>query len=149
MKINIFYQTDIPRYLRRTGLFRAACLCALKKFRQENAEVNVVFVDEAEILHINKTYLNHHYVTDVISFNHPRPAVDCAEPRAFGDVYVCYQVARRNAAAFKHTYLQEMMMYAVHGCLHLAGMDDHAPQDRAEMDKVAEAVLKQTLKKAA
>ncbi len=147
MNIHIFYQTDIPKYLRRTGLFKTACLSALKKFAKQNAEVNVVFVDEKEILRINKAYLNHHYVTDVISFNHERPPFDTGEPWAFGDVYVCYQVARKNAAQFKHTYLQEMMMYAVHGCLHLSGMDDHAPQDRAEMDRQAEKIISKTLKK--
>ncbi len=147
MKICVYYQTDVPKHLRRTGLFKAACLAALKNFRRENAEVNVVFVDESEILRINKAYLNHHYVTDVISFNHQRPPFACAEPWAFGDVYVCYQVARKNAAEFKHTFLQEMMMYAVHGCLHLSGMDDHAPQDRAEMDRRAEKIIAQTLAK--
>lgn len=147
MNICVYYQTDVPKHLRRTGLFKKACAQALKNFRREKAEVNVVFVDEAEILRINKAYLNHHYVTDVISFNHERPPFVCAEPWAFGDVYVCYQVARKNAAEFKHTFLQEMMMYAVHGCLHLSGMDDHLPQDRAEMDRRAEKIIAQTLAK--
>ena len=145
MKINLFYQTDIPKYLHRSGLFEAACLRALKNFRREKAEVNIVFVDEKEILRVNKTYLNHHYVTDVISFHHERPPFDLGEPWAFGDVYVCYQVARKNAPKFKHTILQEMMMYAVHGCLHLSGMDDHTPQDRAEMDRQAEKIIKAVL----
>lgn len=147
MNICVYYQTDVPKYLRRTGLFKRACQAALKNFRREKAEVNLVFVDEAEILRINKTYLNHHYVTDVISFNHERPPFAGAEPWAFGDVYVCYQTARKNAAEFKHTFLQEMMMYAVHGCLHLSGMDDRLPQDRAEMDRRAERIIAQTLAK--
>ncbi|MBO7238359.1 MAG: rRNA maturation RNase YbeY [Elusimicrobiaceae bacterium] len=147
MKINIFYQTDIPQHLHRTGLFQAACLRALKNFQREKAEVNVIFVDEKEILRVNKTYLDHHYVTDVISFNHARPPFDVGEPWAFGDVYVCYPVARQNAPKFKHTILQEMMMYGVHGCLHLSGMDDHAPEDRAEMDRQAEKIIKAVLKK--
>ena len=147
MKINIFYQTNIPRYLHRTGLFEAACLSALKNFKKENAEVNIIFVDQKEILRVNKTYLNHHYVTDVISFNHERPPFDIDEPWAFGDVYVCYPVARKNAPKFKHTILQEMMMYAVHGSLHLSGMDDHTPQDRAEMDRQAEKIIRTIIRK--
>ena len=146
MKINIFYQTDIPTYLHRTGLFQAACLKALKTFARKKAEVNIVFVDEKEILRVNKTYLNHHYVTDVISFNHARPPFDMGELWAFGDVYVCYPVARKNAPKFGHTILQEMMMYAVHGCLHLSGMDDHDPKDRAKMDRQAEKIIKAVIK---
>ena len=146
MKINVFYQTDIPAYLHRTALFEAAGARALKNFRRERAEVNIIFVSEKEILRINKSYLNHHYVTDVISFNHAHPPFDLGEPWAFGDVYVCYPVARKNAPKFQHTILQEMLMYAVHGCLHLSGMDDHAPEDRAEMDRQAEKIIKAVMK---
>ena len=146
MQINIFYQTEIPSYLHRTRLFKAACAKALKKFRREPADVNVVFVDEKEILRINKTYLDHHYVTDVISFNHEKPPFDLpGESWAFGDVYVCYQVARKNAPLFQHSILKEMMMYAVHGCLHLSGLDDHSAPERAEMDRKAEKIIADTL----
>lgn len=147
MIAHIFYQTAIPRYLHRTALFKTALAKGLKQFARQNIEVNVIFVDEKEILRINKTFLQHHYVTDVISFNHERPPFKTNEPWAFGDIYVCYGVARKNAAEFKHTILQEMMMYVVHGALHLSGMDDHAPEDRAEMDRQAERIIKQVLSK--
>ena len=147
MKINIFYQTDVPKYLRRTGTIQKAVLAALGPYRKEKAEINIVFVDKEEILRINKAYLNHHYVTDVISFNQPKPDFTAGELWTFGDVFVCYQVAREQAKNFGHTFLQEMMMYAVHGSLHLAGMDDHTPPERAEMDKKAEAIIARTLKR--
>lgn len=147
MNVNIFYQTDVPKHLRRTGLIKKAVLSALGEYRKEKAEVNIVFVDKKEILRINKAYLNHHYVTDVISFNQPRPPFTHGEPWAFGDVFVCYQVAREQAKNFGHTFLQEMMMYAVHGTLHLTGMDDHSPTERAEMDRRAEAIIHHALNK--
>ncbi|MCQ2410159.1 MAG: rRNA maturation RNase YbeY [Elusimicrobiaceae bacterium] len=148
MNAHIFYQTDVPRYLRRTGLFKQALQKGLKNFARQNMEVNVIFVDEKEILRVNKEFLGHNYVTDVISFNHARPPVlPPGEPWAFGDIFVCYQVARKNAKNFNHTILQEMMMYVTHGALHLSGMDDHAPQDRAEMDRQAEKIIVAILKK--
>ena len=148
MKAHIFYQTDIPPYLRRTGLFKSALAKGLKTFSRKNIEVNVIFVDEKEILRVNKTFLNHHYVTDVISFNNERPPVlPPGEPWAFGDIFVCYQVARKNAKKFNHTILEEMMMYVTHGALHLSGMDDHHPKDRAEMDRQAEKIIAAILKK--
>ncbi len=147
MQAHIFYHTAVPKYLRRTGLYTRALTKGLKHFAKQNIEVNVVFVDEKEILRINKQYLNHHYVTDVISFSNPRPPVVFpGEPWGFGDIFVCYPVARKNAQSFGHTILQEMLMYVTHGALHLSGMDDHAPQDRAEMDRQAERILKQILR---
>lgn len=38
-----------------------------------------------------------------------------------------------------------MMMYAVHGTLHLTGMDDHTLPERAEMDRRAEAIIRRVL----
>lgn len=144
MQAHVFYNTDVPKYLRRTGLYVRALEKGLKKLARQNIEVNVVFVGEREILRVNKQYLGHHYVTDVISFNHPRPPVLVpGEPWAFGDIFVCYPVARKNAKKFSHTILQEMMMYVTHGALHLSGMDDHDPKDRAEMDREAEKIIKE------
>lgn len=148
MIAHIFYQTKIPAYLHRTGLFKKALEKGLKNFAKQNIEVNVIFVDEKEILRVNKEYLNHHYVTDVISFNneHP-PFLPKEEMWGFGDIFVCYQVARKNAKSFNHTILEEMLMYVTHGALHLSGMDDHDPNDRAEMDRQAEKIIKNVLKK--
>ncbi len=145
MIAHIFYQTDIPKYLRRTGLFKTALQKGLKLFARQNIEVNVIFVDEKEIRRVNAEFLDHHYVTDVISFNHEKPPFDMDEPWAFGDIFVCYPVARKNAKAFGHTILQEMLMYVTHGALHLSGMDDHNPEDRAEMDRQAEKIIASVL----
>lgn len=144
---HIFYNTDIPKYLRKTGIFKACLERGLKQFAKQNIEVNVIFVDETEILRVNEDFLDHHYITDVISFNNERPPFDTGEPWEFGDIFVCYQVARQNAKNFGHTALQEMMMYVTHGALHLSGMDDHAPEDRAEMDRQAEKIISAVLKK--
>ncbi len=148
MIARIFYNTSVPRYLHRTRLFQQALQKGLKNFARQNIEVNVIFVGEKEIHRVNKTFLGHDYVTDVISFNHARPPVlPPGEPWAFGDIFVCYQVARKNAKRFNHTFLQEMMMYVTHGALHLSGMDDHDPHDRAEMDRQAEKIIATVLKK--
>ena len=144
---HIFYNTDIPKYLRKTGIFKACLERGLKHFAKQNIEVNVIFVDETEILRVNEEFLDHHYITDVISFNNERPPFDTGEPWEFGDIFVCYQVARQNAKTFGHTALQEMMMCVTHGALHLSGMDDHAPEDRAEMDRQAEKIISAVLKK--
>ena len=146
MQSHIFYHTNVPSYLRRTGLYTRALERGLKKFAKQNIEVNVIFVSEREILRVNKQYLNHHYVTDVISFNNQRPPVlPPNEPWGFGDIFVCYPVARKNAKEFGHTILQEMLMYVTHGASHLSGMDDHDPVDRAEMDRQAEKIIQTIL----
>lgn len=147
MQVHVFYNTDVPKYLRRTGLYVRALGKGLKKLARQNIEVNVIFVGEREILRVNKQYLGHNYVTDVISFPNERPPVlPPGEAWGFGDIFVCYSVARKNAKNFGHTILQEMLMYVTHGALHLSGMDDHDPKDRAEMDRQAEKIIQEVLK---
>ena len=146
MQAHIFYNTTVPRYLRRTSLYTRALEKGLGKIARQHIEVNVIFVGEKEILRVNKQYLGHHYVTDVISFNNARPPILVpGEPWGFGDIFVCYPVARKNAKKFQHTFLQEMLMYVTHGALHLSGMDDHTVQERAEMDRRAEKIIKEII----
>ena len=91
---HIFYNTGIPKYLRKTGIFKACLERGLKHFAKQKIEVNVIFVDEKEILRVNEEFLDHHYITDVISFNNERPPFDTGEPWEFGDIFVCYHLSR-------------------------------------------------------
>ena len=71
MQINIFYRPEIPKYYRKTSVYKNIVLKALGKAAALNGEVNIVFVGEKEIHQINRSYIGHDYVTDVISFNYP------------------------------------------------------------------------------
>lgn len=136
MKINVFYNTPVPLKHRKTAAFKAGVLLALGAHAKTKGEANVIFIDEKEIRKINKQHLSHDYVTDVISFNYPPGA------GAFGDIFICYGVAVKNAPAYGKSAQEEMLMYAAHGALHLAGMDDRTKAQRAEMDKKAEVIIK-------
>lgn len=78
---------------------------------------------------INKEYLGHDYVTDVITFDH-------------GEIIICPAEAVRNAKAFKTTVRRELELYVVHGLLHLAGYDDHSEKDIARMRSMEQELLK-------
>ncbi|WP_424245614.1 putative rRNA maturation factor [Elusimicrobium posterum] len=140
MEINVFYKVNISTYYRKTGLIRKLVSSALGKFSQKEGVVNIVVVDKKEIHKINSAFLNHDYPTDVISFNYPFPPCG-GEGLPFGDVYVCFDVAKKQAALYKQSVLKEFLTYIIHGTLHLAGMDDATPQLRAGMDKKAEEIL--------
>ena len=65
--------------------------------------------------------------TDVLAF----PLAD--DPVLLGEVLVSAETARREAAARGHPAYDELLLYAVHGVLHLVGHDDHEPADRRRM----------------
>jgi probable rRNA maturation factor len=55
------------------------------------------------------------------------------EPGLLGDVVLCPQVARRQAAAAGHSTEQELLLLTAHGILHLLGFDHAEPDEEKEM----------------
>ncbi|MGB2578438.1 putative rRNA maturation factor [Elusimicrobium simillimum] len=139
MKINVFYKTDLPKHYRKTSLYKNGVTAALGKYGKLKGEVNLIFVDGKEIHKINKEFLNHDYETDVISFGYDYDKN--MEDFAFGDIFVCFDIAKKNALLYKQSILKELLTYAVHGALHLAGMDDATPKLRAQMDAKTERII--------
>lgn len=84
---------------------------------------------------INRRYLGHDYVTDVITFDLEGAA----------ELIICPQEARRNARAYKADLHQELVLYVVHGLLHLAGYDDHTEADIKRMRMQEAQILKKVL----
>jgi probable rRNA maturation factor len=103
---------------------------------KKSGEVSVVIVGEAGIRRLNARFLGHAGVTDVIAFNHSRPAFAFpgGEP-PFGDIFICLPQARRQAKLLGHSLETELLILAVHGALHLSGMDDATPDQRGRMNK--------------
>ena len=103
-----------------------------------HGEIGVKITDDPQIHAVNRDHLGHDYATDVISFPY-RADVDCVE----GEVIVSVETAAREAKRVGWSVQNELLLYLVHGVLHIAGMDDQNPADRAAM-RVAEAeVLKE------
>ena len=93
------------------------------------AAVTLAFVDDAHIHRLNKQFLNHDEPTDVLTFPHSDPGARKLE----GDVVIGYGVAQEYAADRGHAVGPELVLYVVHGCLHLCGYTDTDDRGAAEM----------------
>jgi len=93
-----------------------------------SGRLGVVLVESDTIRQFNRDFLKHDYPTDVISFPiEERPGYLEAE------VLACTQMAKERAGEFCWTPREELLLYVVHGVLHLVGFDDITPEDRAAM----------------
>ncbi len=99
-------------------------------------DVSVAVVDDLAIHELNRRYLNRDEPTDVLSFVLERSA-DHLE----GEVIVSAQAARQAARQFGWTAADELLLYVVHGTLHLVGCDDRTAGDRARMRAREQACL--------
>jgi probable rRNA maturation factor len=99
----------------------------------QQGEVSLAIVDDAAIHRLNREYLAHDYPTDVLSFTlHSAPGL------LQGQIVASAETALDNAPGYGWSAQDELLLYIVHGSLHLAGMDDAAPEDAARM-RAAEA----------
>ncbi|MEK7249900.1 MAG: rRNA maturation RNase YbeY [Bacteroidota bacterium] len=92
--------------------------------------VSVVFVDSRCCKSINKKYLNHNYVTDVISFTIEQT------PTLEGEVYINLDRAKQQAREYDVSFANEVGRLVIHGALHLIGYEDQTESERKKMKTV-------------
>jgi probable rRNA maturation factor len=93
-----------------------------------DALVSVTFLGRRRIAALNRTHLGHRGATDVISFGFTRAS---KRDPVIGDVYICPDVARANAASRRIPVREELTRLVVHGVLHVLG-HDHPEGDERE-----------------
>ena len=92
------------------------------------ATVSIAVVDDAAIHDLNRRYLQHDYPTDVLSFLLER------DPGSLdGEVIVSVETAARECGHYGWSVQDELLLYAVHGALHLVGFDDQEPRQSDRM----------------
>lgn len=129
-RISIANQTDVAVDVER--IERAVCW-ALADTPYDEATVSIAIVDDETIHQLNRQFLAHDYPTDVLSFT-----LEDEPPQLEGEIIVSVDTARQNAAEAGWSADDELLLYVIHGTLHLAGYLDKSPDDYAEM-RAAEA----------
>ncbi len=84
--------------------------------------VSVAFVSPVAIRRANRLYRGNDRVTDVLSFSLSADT---------GELLVCFDQAKKQARAMKHSVRNEIIFLFVHGLLHLFG-HDHEKEDEAK-----------------
>jgi probable rRNA maturation factor len=94
----------------------------------DRATLSIAIVDDPTIHSLNRQYLDHDYPTDVLSF-----LLERDKGSLEGEVIVSLDTAARRAAEFGWSAADELLLYVIHGTLHLVGYDDQAEAARSEM----------------
>ena len=152
MTVTVFFNTAPPPAVRKlTPLLKYAVLNAAPK---NKGGISLVLTSDAEIRRLNRTFLARPGTTDVITFNHPKPAVlrlrsgqvtPPGETLPFGDIFICLPAARRQAKRMGHSLETELLILATQRAQHLSGMDDATPALRRRMNQRTIRLLKKLL----
>jgi len=127
-------QSHLPVDTRRV---KAAVCAALRAEGVEQAAVSVAVVDDAAIAELHGRYLGEPEPTDVLSF-----FLECENGHLEGEVVVSAQTAAIEAARFGWSPADELLLYVVHGTLHLAGHEDATREGRNAMRRRERVCLK-------
>lgn len=98
-------------------------------------DIAYIFCDDAKILEVNRTYLQHDYYTDIITFDY------CEDDLISGDLFISLDTVRSNAVQYGKTYDDELRRVIIHGILHLCGINDKGPGERAIMAAAEDKAL--------
>ena len=119
---------------------RELVAATLRAERVRDALISIAFVGETTISRLNREFLSHQGATDVISFGLSRTGKSAP---VIGDIYICPEIARRNARALRVSVREELARLVVHGTLHILGYDHPDGERRlsSEMWKRQERIL--------
>ncbi len=94
--------------------------------------IEFVLVDRATMVRVHADFLGDPTETDVITF-------------PYGEIVICPAVAKEQSSVHGLDIEDEVLLYGLHGLLHLAGYDDLKPAAAKEMAAAQEKLLKRVL----
>jgi len=98
-------------------------------------DLNYLFCDDSHILEVNRTYLQHDYFTDIITFDY------CLNKVISGDLVISLDTVKSNSDLFQTSFEQETLRVIIHGVLHLLGFNDHSVDEKQQMRELESKAL--------
>jgi probable rRNA maturation factor len=100
-------------------------------------------VDLETIEDVNRRHLEHEGPTDVITFDYREDHAPSTpdEASTLAEVMVCPAMALRQAPEHEQDVPTEMVLYLIHGILHLCGHDDLQDSSRGKMRQAEQELL--------
>ena len=116
-------------------------ICLLQELNDDNYEISLSFVSEAEIRKLNSDYRDKDSVTDVLSF--PLDDDFAIQTNLLGDIIICCKRAIEQAKEYNHSIKREIVYLVVHSMFHLLGYDHIEESYRIIMRNKEKSALKE------
>lgn len=123
----INYNYEIDFVLSDEDIYSSWIDAVILSEKKELGEVSYIFCDDEYLLEINKQYLNHDTLTDIISFDYTEDNI------ISGDIFISLERVRDNAADLNTTFDEELKRVMIHGILHYCGYKDKSANEELLM----------------
>lgn len=135
----LFFSGDIHFTLRNKPAIAKWLNAVAKRHKKKISSLNYIFVGDDYLLNINKRFLRHNTLTDIITFDYS--ADKTGKNGIIGEIYISVPRVNENASIFKSTKTEEMHRVMAHGLLHLCGFGDKTPKELKRMRTEEENAL--------
>ena len=132
-----FNKADKNTTLAKRSVLKAFIERSLKKEGLRIERLQYIFCSDKYLLGINKSYLQHEYYTDIISFD-----LSETKGKLIGEVYISIDRVKDNAKTHKTSLKEELLRVIFHGALHFCGYKDKKPADIKKMRSQEDKWLK-------
>ena len=102
-------------------------LDVIKNEEKSLNEISYSFCSDSELLKVNKEFLNHDTLTDIITFDYSDLS------GLSGELLISTERVKENAQEFSQVFNVELRRVMVHGVLHLCGLKDKTDADKLIM----------------
>ena len=109
----------------------------------DNCIVSVSFLGPRKMRTLNKAFLNHDYLTDVICFDYMNQDNFLIDDETAIEIMVSPDIAlqRSNDKSVPYDYSTELVLYIIHGLLHAAGYQDKSLDDINKMRQLENEIM--------
>jgi len=129
LSIRIFYD-EVEYRLKKPRIIKNLIIEVIRSENKIPDDLNFIFTGDKDMMEINKEFLNHDYLTDVITFNYNE------KNKIRGEIYINVDAVRRNSIKYKVNLENEIIRVMIHGVLHLSGYDDRKGKEKERMRKL-------------
>ena len=138
-----FYENEVRSKLRDKRKLSAFLDDLTRKHfkKLKKCSLTYIFCNDDYLLGINKQFLNHDTLTDIVTFDMSEKPQEL-----HGEIYISIERVTENAAKFGVDYNNELHRVIFHGALHLCGFKDKTTADKEEMRKQEDKCLHQYFK---
>lgn len=131
-----FYTSDGRFTLKKKKIFNEWLINSAAAEGAFISRLQINFCTDSYLLEINKKYLGHKTLTDIITFPY-KETKDGLE----GELFISFERIRENAEKFKSSFEPELARVMIHGLLHLLGYKDKTKEEKMVMREKEEEYL--------
>jgi rRNA maturation RNase YbeY len=132
----VFHFADVDCKLNHKLLLKQFIAQQFLAKTEKKISLNVVFCSDDFLLNINKSFLQHDYFTDIITF-----PLEETPKKTVAEIYISLDRVWENAQKQKVTFENELLRVLFHGVIHLTGFNDKTKAEKQLMSKEEDAWL--------